>query len=105
MTHPIPFEIEVFTTDNRFVDDLNSASIPGVSANYRPTMAFDSVDGLCQILIEIATGTAANLVAHWVQERCKKTPPRQIRIENKNVQNSQITIVVNEYVERKGKAD
>jgi hypothetical protein len=36
------FEIPVRTTDRTFVEDLNSAGIEGVRADYRPTMAYDS---------------------------------------------------------------
>lgn len=97
-------EIQILTTDNRLVDDLNSAIIDGVHAEYRPTLAFDSTEHILQIVIVAAAPAALSMAARWLADRFKNQLPTRLDVNGQTINspNSIITIV-NVHVETKTK--
>ena len=77
--------LNVTTTDQAFVEDLNCASIEGVTAEYRPTIAFDSTEHILQIVVTLVAPTvpiAVKSFAEWVVGYVKKDPSKQPIINN-----------------------
>ena len=93
-------EISVLTTDQTFVEGLNAAGIQGVRAEYRPTMAYDSTEHICEIVI-VAIGTVGlHLVADWIVARWNKEKPKQMDLNKVTINNAdQIVTVINNYIE------
>jgi hypothetical protein len=87
-------EIRVFTTDQSFVGDLNSASIEGVKAKYRPTMAYDSAEHVFEIIITVAAPVALTLIKNLLVERLKKEVPKQLVIHNQVVNNAEGVVII-----------
>ncbi len=59
-------KIKIMTTDGTFVEGLNGAGIKGVRAEYRPTMAYDSAEHICEIVVTAIGSTALKLAADWI---------------------------------------
>jgi len=85
--------INVTTTDQAFVEDLNSASIEGVTAEYRPTMAFDSTEHILQIVVTLVAPIAFKSFVDWIFFRYVKKGPSKQQIININIKNSHDSIV------------
>jgi hypothetical protein len=68
-------ELTIITTDQTFLKDLNFAEIEGVSAEYRPTMAFDTAETILTIVVTAVASTGLKLLADWALSRLKNTPP------------------------------
>jgi hypothetical protein len=98
--------IRILTTDQTLVPELNSSGIAGASAKYDPTMAYDSAERVCEIVISaIATG-GLKLAGEWLVARWKKKPPSQISINNQVVNNAEhVTIIINNVVIEKKDAE
>jgi len=98
-------ELHVFTTDQEFVADLNAAGIDGVRAEYRPTMAYDSMEHLCEIVLMAATAEALRLAAAVIVDRLKKKPPTQMEVDGKTVINgdNNVMLIVNNFIEHHDK--
>jgi hypothetical protein len=99
-------ELHVFTTDQEFVADLNAADIDGVRAEYRPTMAYDSMEHVCEIVLTAAIAEGLRLAAAMIADRLKKKTPKQMEVDGKNVinGNNNVLTVVNNFIERHDKA-
>jgi hypothetical protein len=83
-------KLKVITTDQRFVEDLNSAGIKGVRADYRPAMAYDTGgEHVFEIVVTAATAGMLKLVGDWIIDRFKRTPPTQITINNQTIINAE----------------
>jgi len=104
-------ELKVITTDQAFVDDLNSAGIKGVRADYRPTMAYDSAEHILEIVVTASTAAVLKLVGDWIIARFKtKSPTTQITINNQTIINGEtvVTVIQNcidTYKDKKDKKD
>ena len=97
-------EIQILTTDNSLVDDLNSVALDGVRAEYRPTLAFDSTEYILQIVIGAAAPAALSLAAHWLADRFKNQPPKRLDVNGQTIKSpNSIIAIVNIYVETKTK--
>ena len=96
-------EIDVTTTDGAFVSGLNAAKLEGVRAEYRPTMAFDTAEHICQIIVSMAP-SAATLFTAWLTHRLKKTPaPPTVTINNHTTINAQNVVqIIQQIVEQPG---
>ena len=91
-------EITVTTTDQAFLEDLNSARISGVMAVYRPTMAFDTAEHILTIVVTVAASTGFTLLADWVRSRLQsKPPPTQLTINNITVNVENVVTVITNY--------
>lgn len=89
-------KLRVITTDEKFVEDLNSAGIEGVRASYRPTMAYDSAEHIFEIVVTAGTGAILKLVGEWTINRFKRNPPKEITINNQTIINAEtIQTVIN----------
>ncbi len=94
-------EINIMTTDQTFVEGLNSAEIEGVRAEYRPTMAYDSAEHICEIVVTAIGSTALKLAAEWIIARWKKEKPKEACVNNQIFNNAeQITNIVNNFIEK-----
>jgi len=87
-------KIHVTTADGAFVGDLNAAKIEGVRAEYRPTMAVDSMEHIAQIVVVVASQVGGRLFSEWLASRLKKplTPP--IAINNYTTINAQNVVQI-----------
>ncbi len=95
-------EIRLLTTDQTFVEALNSAGIDGVRADYDPTMAYDTAEHICEIVIRALGPTALTLAAQWVAARWRKEKPKQASINNHVVANAdQVVTIINNYITEK----
>lgn len=92
-------EVRIITTDENLVDGLNSAGIDGVRAEYQPTMAYDTAEHICEIVVAAVAPAALKLVATWLAARWKKDKPKQASINNHTVIHAdQVVTIINNYV-------
>jgi predicted RNase H-like HicB family nuclease len=97
-------EIKVLTTDEGFVAGLNSAGIEGIHAQYRPTMAYDSAEHICEIVITAIGSLGLRLAGDWIIARWKNDKPTEASINNQIVSNAeQVTVIVNNFIEKQEK--
>jgi hypothetical protein len=84
------------TTDQKFVELLNSAGIKGVIAKYHPTMAYDSAEHVSEILVTAMGSVALKLLAEWIIMYWNKEKPSKMIINNHTVSNAeQIATIIN----------
>ena len=75
-------ELRILITDETFVDDLNAAGIEGIYAEHDPTMAYDTVEHIYEIVVTGIAVKSFELFAQWLIDRLKKKPPEQFTIVN-----------------------
>ena len=93
-------EMTVITTDQTFLENLNSAGIGGVRADYRPTMAFNSDEHILTIVLTVVGSTALKLLADWILARLKNAPaPTQLTINNQTINAENVVTVVTNYID------
>ena len=95
------FEISVVTMHQTFVEDLNSSGLEGIRAEYRPTMAYDTVEEhILEIVVTSVTSVGLKLVADWIVEYLKSKPPKETTINNQTIINNpeNVVMIVNNYV-------
>jgi hypothetical protein len=98
-------ELNVFTTDLSFVEDLNFAKIEGISATYRPpSMAYDSAEQVFDIVVSASSSIGLGLVTNWIYGRFRTKPPKELTINNQTIINAEnVHIVINNYLDAQSK--
>jgi hypothetical protein len=97
-------ELHVFTTDQDLVDDLNAAGIEGVRADYRPTMAYDTMEHLCEIVLSAMTVEGLKLAGIMIADRLRRKPPSRMDINHITINgDNNVVTIINNFIERHDK--
>lgn len=94
-------ELNITTTDETFVSDLNAAGIQDIRAEYRPIMAFDSAEHFFQVVVTVASTMAGRVLGKWLADRIARDPSQsKITINNHVTINAQnVTQVIQQIVD------
>jgi len=104
-----PIKLRVLTEDKDLLTELSAyLSSKGVAdfKGGRVMLAFDSADlqpvieTVLTFTIEASKDLTLGLVGAWLYERFQKKPPKTVSVENQPIAHQQITVVINNYIER-----
>jgi hypothetical protein len=91
-------EIKLYTTDQKFLDDLNAAGIEGVEADYRPEMAFDSHESILTVVITVGATAGLKFLGDWILSRLKTSPPpTQLTINHTTINAENVVTIINNF--------